>query len=175
MPAKYEQSHVIHPTTLDSVFQLVYSTLPGAGSQNSNATVPRSIKSVYVFDDISNEFGHRFDAHSALHRHNSRGIESSVLVRDESRSLVLTIEGLFYQSVGRTNAKEANKASKNMALTMKWGHDLSLINSAVLKQSLICSADPLESAVVADIRRARFHFIHDSLLELTESDLQKML
>lgn len=175
MPGKYEQSHVIHPTTLDSVFQSAYSTLPGAGSQNSNAMIPRSIKNMYVSHDISSEAGRRFDAHSVLHRHNSRGFESSVLVRDEYDSFVLTIDGLSCQSVGGTNAKEVNKASKNMVLTVQWGHDLSLINSAALKQSLICPPDPLENAVVTDIRRACLHFIQDSLLELTESDVQKML
>lgn len=175
MPAGYEHSHVIHPTTLDSVFQSVYSTLPGAGSQNSVAMIPRSIKSTYVSHEISSESGHRFGAHSALHRHNSRGFHSSVFVRDESGSLVLTVDGLSCQSVGRTTAKEVNTTPKNMVLTVQWDHDLLSNKSAVLKQSLSFSPDPLENAVVVDLRRACFHFICDSLSELTESDAQTML
>ena len=175
MPAEYEHSHVIHPTTLDSVFQSVYSTLPGAGSQNSGAMIPRFIKSMYVCHEISSVSGHRFDAHSALHRHNSRGFDSSVFVKDEFGSLVLTVDGLSCQSVGRTTVKDVNRTPKNMVLTVQWDHDLLLNNSAVLKQSLICSPDPQENAIVVDIRRACFHLIYDSLSELTELDVQKML
>lgn len=40
MPSRYQHQHVLHPTTLDTVFQAAYTALPGAGSMTTNAQSP---------------------------------------------------------------------------------------------------------------------------------------
>lgn len=59
-------SHVVHPTTLDSIIQAAYTTLSEAQLRQGSLKVPQAISKLWVSNDISCETGHRFTAEGPL-------------------------------------------------------------------------------------------------------------
>lgn len=175
MPAKFQRPHVVHPITLDALFQAAYSAVSIDDAKKMGGTVPRSIKSLYVSHDISSEAGHRFQILSSLHQATRQGFDVSISTIDENateRSPVLQVEGLHYQSVGESLVQDQSTAGDRLCMTIQWERSLDLANSNHLKSSLVLSPDPAETVVIEDLRRATYHIIHDTLAELTKSDIQ---
>ncbi|OCL05917.1 reducing type I polyketide synthase [Glonium stellatum] len=176
MPEGYEHEHLLHPTTLDSIFQAAYSTLTGAGFSQMTAMVPRSINKMFVSESINRNAGHRMQAYSTLHRHSSQGFQASVVANSENGpecSPVLEINGLYCQSLGATPANEGADAP-NTCLTVHWEHDLSFMQPKDLNEMLKFPPNPSEIVIVADMKRACFHFFYDALESLTEADVEKL-
>ena len=177
MPSQYQQDHILHPTTLDSIFQASYSSLLGSGSELDRAMVPTSIKSLFVAQDICKDVGHRYQAFADLQSYNSRGFEASIVTVDESKlssNPVLTVEGFFCQSIGESLGNEESTEDSRICTTMHWDRSLSLMRQAALRDMLVARADPSEIATIGDLKRAAFYFIHDALTSLTEADVQNM-
>ncbi|RHZ73806.1 hypothetical protein CDV55_100878 [Aspergillus turcosus] len=167
MPYQYEQSHVVHPTTLDTVFQAVFLNLPPAGSKQRNAMVPKTIKSLYVSADISSQPGHLFEVRSHLTKSSSQGFESCATILDagqpdQASSPVLTIDGLFCQSVGSA-APTAAEMDKLCFKTV-WKPDVDLIQLADLSSTH--PVDPVLVKMGQDIRAAALGFMADAVQAL---------
>ncbi len=59
MPQKFEYPHIIHPATLDSMFQMVFTTLTGAKESPLSVMVPTFLKSLYISCSIGNKAASR--------------------------------------------------------------------------------------------------------------------
>ncbi|KAM0279893.1 hypothetical protein ACHAQH_004333 [Verticillium albo-atrum] len=81
-PYDVAHSHVIHPTTLDSVVQAAYTALDKAGHYQESARVPNGIKHMWVSSRISHEAGHRFRAQAVVRGANAQGFEADVILAD---------------------------------------------------------------------------------------------
>jgi len=104
MPYNYQQPHVIHPITLDSVFHAIYTALPPEARKAVGGSVPRSIKEMRVSSRISNCPGNTMRAYSHLLHHNLQGFDAvSAVVQDGSETPVLEISDMHFQSLGRTS------------------------------------------------------------------------
>lgn len=177
MPQKHEQKHVLHPTTLDSVFQAVYSVLPGAGSRQDSAMIPKTMKAMFVSQDISDQAGHVFEARSGLDQLSSQGFESSVTVADPSNSHgtpVLVIKGLYCQSLGSALARVPNPDDGKLCFSTLWKPDLALMRLRDFRDTLAFAAEPSEIKVIMELRRAAYLFIHETIEELTPIDVQAL-
>ncbi|KAL1623909.1 Type I Iterative PKS [Neofusicoccum ribis] len=172
MPGNFQREHLLHPTTLDSVFQAAYSALP---SGQRCAMVPRSIKKMFVSADIRSEAAELFVAHSRIGKMDRRGFHAHVAVQSEGgadSSAVLEIEDLFCQALDGTVAQAEQHSG---CLTVQWEEELSLTSARGLMEKLKASPDPSEVALVQEMKQACFYFFHDTVGSLTESDVGGLL
>ncbi|KAB2573735.1 Lovastatin diketide synthase mokB [Lasiodiplodia theobromae] len=171
MPGNYQHEHLLHPTTLDSVFVAAYSALPR--SQRC-AAMPRSIKRMLVSTDIGSKATDLFTAHTRIGKADRRGFHVNIVVQREggAGSSVLEIEGLFCQAVeGAVEQTEQH----NGCLTIKWEEELSLTSAQGLMERLKASPDPAEIAHVQELKRACFYFFHDAVASIADADVGGML
>ncbi len=175
MPAEVEQPHVIHPTTLDSVFLATYSALYNVGSKQSSAMVPRSIKRMFVSCAISSRPGYRYDAQATLHTHHPQGFRASVFIGGTDGDPALAVDGLYCQSLGDVSAHNDQSAYTNRALTIHWAPDMDLNPPSIFEGALRHAPVQSERMIVAELRQACYHFIHDALEALTDEDLEQLL
>ena len=176
MPGQHEYGHAIHPTTLDSVFQGVYASLPGAGSREKSAMVPKQIKSLLVSSEISHDPGHVIKSYAKLSRHNIQGFEASVVAFCDERAQAmpkLKIDGLFCQALGMTGSTKSAEES-NTCSTMIWNHDLFIMNQETLHDLLKIPPDPSSRAVEGKLRRVALYYISDTLESLTTTDVENL-
>ncbi|KAK4244100.1 polyketide synthase [Corynascus novoguineensis] len=78
MPKQHQHQHIVHPTTLDSVFQAAYTAVPGAGSTVGTPKVPRSIRKLWIAHGINSEAGHAFQAYTSLSHLDSQSMTTSI-------------------------------------------------------------------------------------------------
>lgn len=132
MPFHFQQEHVLHPTTLDSVFQAVYTALPSAGKKQDVAMLPRSIRSISVSQDIATRPATVLVVDSVLRKLTPQGFESDAIVSlassKDSNMPMLDVKGLFCQSLGSIlRATDAEKPK--ICFTTAWEPDISLLST----------------------------------------------
>lgn len=178
MPAHHQHEHVLHPTTLDSVFQAAYTALPGAGSKLTAPQVPRTIKQMWVAHDIKKTAGHQFRAYSDVSSASLQNFHADMVVFDDSddennatAEPVLKIDGFVCQSIGDASTQNIEAHESEKFSIVKWAPDISRIKPSFLKQQLGCPIDPAEADIIMDLRRVCLHYIYDALELVTASDV----
>lgn len=177
MPFNHQLEHLLHPITLDAAFQAVFAALPGGGTTQTNASIPRSIKSIFISHDISSDPGHRFQSFATLHHHDSQGFEVSIAAVDVSDihpAPLLKIEGLNLQSVGTMIARGRTSEEVKLCSAMHWECDISLMQPQDLNKLLSFPPDLAEATVLEDLKRVSFYFIDETLASLTDEDVQAL-
>lgn len=173
MPGKHQAEHVIHPVTLDAVFQGAYAAMSMDAQRTVGAAVPRSIKKMYISEQISRDAGHRFQSYANLHGYNSQGFDTSMaLVSNSQDSLsipLVEIEGMYYQSLGLSEDEETEDSA--LCLTTDWKEDIDLCKLDDLRTRLKRPVDSDEKLIGEELTRATYHLVHDTLEALTEKEL----
>jgi acyl transferase domain-containing protein/ubiquinone/menaquinone biosynthesis C-methylase UbiE len=178
MPCGHESTHVLHPTTLDSIFQAAYSTLPGAGSRQSSAMVPKTIKAMYVSNTTRSHPGQRFQAYSTLHQSSLQGFQATIVTTadgDHNSTPIIEVHDLFCQSLGDALAHQSQPNSGKPCSAMHWSEDLPLLAAADLKEPMKFIAVPDEIGLLQDMKLASYLYIHEALEMLTVEDVEKLL
>ena len=182
-PNSLASNHVLHPTTLDTIVQAVYTALPGAGTQMDNSKVPKSIGHVWISNEIAREPGSLLKARSSLRHDDTQNTRAdvSVVSGDSGKELVpvLHIEDLVLQSLGESALPERNNMpwAKEVCNELAWAPDMSLATPEhldSLKQQFANAVDPEENQIITDLRRACIYFINDAVASLSPSDVQKL-
>lgn len=177
MPAKFERPHLLHPITLDALLQSAYAAVPAAAQRSLAASIPRSIKSMFVSSDLSSTVGHRYQNFSIIQTQNSQGFDVSMATINDGENHsapLIKIDGLHYQSLGENVPEEQNADAVGVCLKGDWQPDLVFLKPGHFRQSLAREADPSEKASLVDLRRAAYHLIHDTLGALTHSDIDSL-
>lgn len=174
MPYQFEHSHIIHPTTLDTVFQAIYAALPAAGAQLPSAQVPRSIKNLWISNGIRQGSGTSFNAHSKVRDNDRQGFKADVTVVDgNDGETVITISDFLFQSIG--SALQSREPCENdKFLTSKWVPDVSIMKPAQLKKQLACEPSPIEEQELADTKLVCSWFLKDALAAITSSEVENI-
>lgn len=171
-------SHIIHPTTLDSVLQAAYCALQ-EDSYRDSMLLPRSISRLYVSSDISTYSEQQFVALSNINRQDRRGFYSTVNVTSADRTSnnsLLKMENLFCQLVDQpSSAAEQGLDATKTCFKMIWHPDWTLMAPSDIRKPLTFNPDPQEVAVSMELNRATFYYIHDALDKLTDSDVTNLL
>ncbi|KAH8885728.1 ketoacyl-synt-domain-containing protein [Thozetella sp. PMI_491] len=105
---KYEDTHLIHPSTLDCMFQLLFATLVGDSRSTDMGAVPVFVKSLKVAADCPSEPGHGLRGFAdvsvlGLTEHTANIIFGA---QDGSGPKV-TIEGLLCKAIGSSSSDDA--------------------------------------------------------------------
>ncbi|KAF2800561.1 ketoacyl-synt-domain-containing protein [Melanomma pulvis-pyrius CBS 109.77] len=174
MPYQFEHSHVIHPTTLDTVFQAIYAALPAAGANLPSAQVPRSIKNLWISDSIKHGPANAFHAFSEVRDNDKQGFKAAVTVMDdEKENVVITIEDFLFQSIGSALGNK-EPCENDKFLLSKWVPDITLMQPALLKQQLVCEPDLVEAQALADLKLVCAWYLKDALAAMTPTDVQNL-
>ena len=170
MPAQSQQPHLIHPTTLDSVIVAAYSSLPGCGTRQKNAMVPRSIKNMFISADIDRAPGDLLQAHSSRLQGDEQSFHASVAVSNSSSSKVtIEIDDLYWVSNGTTMTESE---AANRCLKVEWAEDLSLTSMSDLTERFKAPPNAEEIAIVQGLNQACFYFFHHAVTHLSKSDVE---
>lgn len=183
-PNSLSSSHVVHPTTLDSVIQSAYATLSETELKEGALKVPQAISRLWVANRISRESGQRFRAHASRTRYDARSLQADITVYHEDSEVsvpAIKMEGLILRSIGAGNSLSTHRQEKpwerEICNTVKWAADISLAspeNLVALKGEFSSPPDPAESQIVMELRRVCIYYIEDALRALTDSDVQKL-
>lgn len=166
-------SHVIHPTTLDSVFQAAYPCLSQQGQQTVGAAVPRSIKGLFASSALSHDPGSRLEAEAVLLQHNKQGFNVAAVVRStQSETPVFEIEDMHFQSLG--HATEKSSGREQMCLVTDWKRSFILNDIETLVDPLRIEATEDDKIVGKDLVRSTFYLISDALKQLTTEDISNL-
>ncbi|KAF4951264.1 hypothetical protein FSARC_12963, partial [Fusarium sarcochroum] len=179
MPQGFQNKHVIHPITLDSVLQAAFTVITPEKSNAMGGSVPRSIQSMYVSANISASLGHRFVARNKLLDADSKGFEASMVVSDvdatdDTLPVVLAVTNMRYQALGNSITSSNLQSTSNLALRTEWVHDMSIIGSEAYKQSLQGQISEQEVLLLEDLKRASAYFIYDILQSLAQEEIDQL-
>ena len=172
MPHQYLSDHLLHPTTLDSMFQSAYSALPDAERQH-DAMVPKTIKRVFVASGITRTPGHRLASLSHLHSQKAQGFRGSMAIFNgslDSGPPVVEVEELYCQSLGGIAAKSSTVGRKKLCMTLRWDLDISQERPQHMKSLLKQPTNKGEIDGINDMRKIVYLFICQALTSLDDSD-----
>ncbi|KAL2850218.1 hypothetical protein BJY01DRAFT_261657 [Aspergillus pseudoustus] len=150
MPSRLEQPHVIHPTTLDTVFQSIYPALATDGVQQASIMVPTSVKSLFVVSTTAK--GNPSNGATAS--------STVVQAQDSAYTPVLEIDQLSLSSLGRAAHNPASEDDSCLCFNVT---DFAALSETTL--------DDAELQLAADLQQACFYLITRALDELTPSDI----
>lgn len=171
--ASEAHDYVVHPTTLDSIFQATYSSLPKDMGRDS-MVLPRSIRTMFVPRDLARQGGDELQAFTELARSNKRGCTSNVVVvsRDrhdsEHSPAFFQMQDFFGQAVSR--GADDPSAEAGICSTSCWELDILHDVPAAVKDSMAIDLEENEAEVERKLNRVSYHFIHDAVAELEGQD-----
>ncbi|KAK6223142.1 type I polyketide synthase [Colletotrichum tabaci] len=164
-------SHLLHPTTLDSIFQGAYAALPVESFQNS-MVMPRAIEEIFVSQLITSSPGTRFESHATVDRLDRSGFRSSIATHDVSvpGTTLLEVKGLFCQAVGGISEGHDSHEPPKLLFKMHWHPDVMLMPVSTLKDPLKYKIDSKELSVNKKLVRAAWYFIQDAIQDLSADE-----
>ncbi|KUI53120.1 Lovastatin diketide synthase LovF [Cytospora mali] len=122
-----EQPYVLHPTTLDSLIQATFVSIPDATRQHAMA-VPRSIRHLYVPRSLRREAGETITAFVDLERADRRGaMVSAVAVNGEGNDASasrLELDDLYCQAVPLDTGDLPDRQTSEICSQMRWEVDI---------------------------------------------------
>ncbi|KAH6645861.1 hypothetical protein BKA67DRAFT_668597 [Truncatella angustata] len=182
MPYQYQRSHIIHPTTLDTIFQAVFHNLPSSAPKK--AMVPTTIRAMFVSAKISNKPGDHFEMTSTLNVSKTQGFESSAALQstgpmatEDSNLPLLIMNGLYCQAVGG-GAAMTNADQDKLCFTTTWKPEVDMLKPSKLTFSgrdrltaigstieLLCHKLPMANIIEVGADKGEFtHHIQNALM-----------
>ncbi|KAF9873136.1 polyketide synthase [Colletotrichum karsti] len=163
--------HVLHPTTLDSVFQGAYSALPTNAYQNS-MVMPRSIQEIFVSKLIDSAPGTQFDALATVTKEDRSGFQSTITTRatQSSNEVLLEVKGLFCQAVDGLNPVQGPDGAPKLLFKMLWHPDMTMMPVEMIKEPLRFHVDAHELSINKKLVRSAWHFIQDAIQDIGSDD-----
>jgi acyl transferase domain-containing protein len=171
-----EHDYVLHPTTLDSVLQASFSSLPQEMDKNI-MVLPRFIRSLTVPKSFKRQGGDKLQAFSELVKVDKRGYTFNIAIaaatqEPEDDNLTfpnfLQMHGFFGQAVPRridNSSQEAGICSKSC-----WELDILHNVPAELKGSLAIPLTDHEVETERKLVRVSYNFICEAVAELQGQD-----
>ncbi len=176
-PYRHQSNHVIHPTTLDTLFQAAFAGYMGVPEPNWDASfVPRSIKGLYISSKIPSEAGHKLKTYCDLNSYSAIRFDADLTLVDHSADRtteepLLKIESYAVQSLGNKLSQSSDAYEKLAAI--QWLPDVSLLDMDRLRDSMKFDLDLSVIDKATDLRRACLGFINDAIAELRVYDISR--
>ncbi|KAJ4296095.1 hypothetical protein N0V88_004797 [Collariella sp. IMI 366227] len=162
--ATKEHNYILHPTTLDSILQASFSSLPKDMDKDS-MVLPRSIRSLTVPRSFKRGGGDRLQAFSELVRVEKRGYTSDIAVVSVGVGEFLQMSGFFGQAVPK-RVDEGAAAEPGICSKSCWELDILHAVPAELRESLAIPLEEHEVETERRLARMSYYFIHDAVTEL---------
>ncbi|KAL2829478.1 hypothetical protein BDW59DRAFT_159066 [Aspergillus cavernicola] len=175
MPAQHQEPHVIHPVTLDAVFQGVYASLSADAREEAGAAVPRSIRKLYVSESIDRSVGHNFESFSRIQSFNTRGFTTSIAVVSSATGApgavpVLEVQDMHYQSLGSAATSGSGEIDPPLSMTIDWKEEWDLCDLERLRPRIMAVTHSRNQRAQEDLTKAAFFIACDTTEALTDKD-----
>ncbi|TEA18286.1 Highly reducing polyketide synthase azaB [Colletotrichum sidae] len=174
---KSSSSQVLHPTTLDSVFQGAYAALSPDSYQRA-MVMPRAIEVIFVSRTIATAPGSGFESVATVSKQDRSGFKSTIGTHrvGSPGELVLEVKGLICQAVRGLIQDQSSQEAPKLLFKMLWHPEMTLMPAETLKGPLKHDVDAQELSVNKKLVRAAWHFIQDAIQDLgsDEQALQNM-
>ncbi|KAG0646234.1 Highly reducing polyketide synthase [Hyphodiscus hymeniophilus] len=177
MPFKAQHPHVVHPITLDNVFQAAYTALPGAGAKMTTTLLPKSIQHLWVSHSMKSDPGHLFRAYSNVNRASSQSFDIDMVITensDDENVPLVTIDGFSFQSIGEVLGDQSVPYENEKFSYVKWAPDLTLASSEGLSKQISYTAVADEAYSLNDLKRPSMNDIDAVLAEMKAADVEPL-
>lgn len=142
MPMHYEQADVVHPGTLDSIFQTYLPALAPNSGRMYDAIVPVSIEHMFIAHDLKAQPGNRLVSYTSASRKDYRFSSASMTVFEgqytPGSKPVIRIGEMTLASLDREESSERDGEVPPRAYNVKWAPDVDLLTQKQLTD--LCSA-----------------------------------
>ncbi|KAH6635388.1 polyketide synthase [Chaetomium sp. MPI-SDFR-AT-0129] len=171
---------LLHPTTLDSVFQAAFTLMPDAqAGRLPCAFVPRRIRSLRVRPTVSGRLSPANSPVTVVNNAAASSLSPDIKIdtKADTPLPIIELHGLTIQSLGQSAPNQSfptDPHETDLCSQWTWAPDLSLADFSRLRAQLSSPVDPVEVATVQDLRRATIHYIHDTLQSLTPGDVEAL-
>ncbi|KAI8630635.1 hypothetical protein F5Y19DRAFT_483957 [Xylariaceae sp. FL1651] len=170
--AESAKTHVLHPTTLDSIIQACFICVAKARNDDSSM-VPRSIGIMFVPRELNRASGDKLKVFTQLLKSDRRGATSSVIVgsdRNVQTEALFHMEDFQLQAIARDDIDDGeNPKTHRMCAKCRWEPDVLHNVPARLKDSMRINMEAKEIEFEKGISRAAFWFINDAVNQLGQS------
>ena len=167
--ASKSTDYVIHPTTLDTVFQATFGGLPKESTQGA-MLLPKSIEGIFVPCGLSGQAGSRLKAFTTFCKSSRRGLASDIAVAsdegDRVSSSFLQMEGFHLQAMPMDLGDGGGHQNQPICSKMHWEPDILHEIPTDVKNSMRLYLDDDEIGFEKKCIRASYHFIYDAVSEL---------
>lgn len=113
MPAQYEYDHLIHPATLDNMFQTVFAV-------GDSSMVPSYIRQITLSPDMLRGAGAEFHGYATAQRKGYREAEADIVMSDKDFSKPLVVvKGMQFIKIS-SDASGFLPSDRHLCSEMKW-------------------------------------------------------
>ena len=180
MPMQYEYPHVIHPCTLDNIFQMVLPGLTGINESLRVAMVPTFLESLYVSSDVSSTPGDELQGYSYANKPGFQEAEASVVVSDATwnhphvivKNLRCTSLSAMTENIAST---ESASNIRKLCAELIWKEDLDLLTknqATTLFRSALSAYKEYDPTVIEELELGAFIYIDRVLKCFTPEQAQ---
>ncbi|KAF4980357.1 hypothetical protein FZEAL_3618 [Fusarium zealandicum] len=136
MPAKFEYDHLIHPATLDSMFQTLFAI-------DNEPMVPTFIKSIFVSANISRKIGCEFTGYATAARTGIRDATADIAMAQSGwKQPSVIINGLHFTGISNPSPGAGGflPNHRNLCTQMIWQEDVTFRKTVNLDVFTMCLA-----------------------------------
>ena len=169
MPLEYEFDHLIHPSTLDAVFQTFFS----AATDCTQAMVPTAIASMYVSADLPKGPGAIFQGFATSTRQGFRHFTGPIIMSDESwEQPKIIMKGFAGTELGASSSdadtvSESFASIRKLCSSISWKEDVDHLTQHDAEILLPASQDTnKDAATIADYEKAAIIYMVKALFNL---------
>ena len=173
MPAQFEYEHLIHPTTLDGIFQ----TFVAGATDCTQGMVPTAIGSMYVAASLPAGAGSTLRGFSKVTRKGFRNFVGPIFMSDETwTEPKIVVKGIFCTELGalsgESDSADQSNFVKKLCSQIVWKEDVDQIaqkNAQAFLSSEI-SHPTFTTATTADLEKAAKFYMNRALANLSAED-----
>ncbi|KKK24815.1 hypothetical protein P175DRAFT_0548914 [Aspergillus ochraceoroseus IBT 24754] len=167
-----EETYVLHPTTLDSLIQAAYVSIPEVTRENA-MVVPRSIGNLIIPRDLKRLAGDKLNAFVTLVKGDKRGAHMKVVAAnddggDEASAAYLQMDDLYCQAVAQETSDATSSKASPVCSESRWELDILHDIPVSVKESMKIDLNDPDVDFEKKLDRVSYNFISDAVTQLGE-------
>ena len=124
------QAHVIHPTTLDGIFQMVFAALLESNSQEVPTVVPTRLGKMWISRaGLNFNNSHAIRTSARVDSRTKNTLNASVVGFSETSLASVLVEGLEMTTLSSTQALKTSEYNAHLCFNIDWRPDLDLASA----------------------------------------------
>ena len=150
MPIKFEYPHVIHPATLDNVFQLALPALTGRKEPLRVPMLPLFLESLFISSDLSSTPGDELHGYATAERSGYREADSTIVLWNQNGTTRPTVVAQGFRCIALSamtsgnSSSESRSSARDLCFQLCWKEDTDLITPEQAKTVFGKAADNIQ-------------------------------
>lgn len=128
--ALQHRPHIIHPGTLDAIFQMAFAAVHGGKHHLGRVMVPRAVDEIVISANAPFQPGVRLSGYATAEKHGFKDLTSDILMLDEETARpVVNIVNFICTPVGGASSDSTNDATKKICSKLTWKPAIQLLSA----------------------------------------------